>query len=100
MVGPSKLCSLASGSKEVLVLSQRGLPSTHLPKGDVKAVLGIEASLRGMWWYPAHRSKVEKYFVPFNCENISSTLGMGQTNFLITSFRAFGATMMGADQLE
>ena len=49
--------------------------------GEVNAVLGIEDSSKGIWWYPAHRSNVKKYFAPFNWEKISSTFCMGQINF-------------------
>ena len=56
----------------------------YFPNGEVNAVLGIEDSSRGIWWYPAHRSNVEKFTVPFNSKKNSSTLGMGQTNFLVT----------------
>ena len=52
--------------------------------GEVNAVLGIDDSSNGMWWYLAHRSNVDKYFAPFNWEKISSTFGIGQINFLVT----------------
>ena len=55
----------------------------YFPNGEVNAVLGIEASFKGIWWYPAHRSNAEKYLAPFKWEKISSTLGMGQMNFLV-----------------
>ena len=51
--------------------------------GEVNAVLGIEDSSKGIWWYPAHRSSVENYFALFNWKKISSTFGMGQINFLV-----------------
>ena len=56
----------------------------YFPNGEVNAVLGIEDLSKGTRWYPACRSNVEKYFVPFNLEKISSTLGIGQMNFLVT----------------
>ena len=34
---------------------------SYFPKGDVKAVLGIEDLSKGIWCYPACRSDVEKY---------------------------------------
>ena len=49
---------------------------SYFPKGKLKAVLGMDDSSRGMWWYPAWRSKVVKYVAPSSLENISSTLGM------------------------
>ena len=56
----------------------------YFPNGEVNAVLGIDDSSNGIWWYAAHRSNVEKYFVPFKWEKISSTFGMGQINFCVT----------------
>ena len=56
----------------------------YFPNGKLNVVLGIEDSSKGKWWYPAHRSNVEIYFAPFNWEKVSSTLGMGQMNFLVT----------------
>ena len=36
------------------------------------------------------RSRVEKYFTPFNFEKkLSSTLGIGQVNFLVTLFKVW-----------
>ena len=60
----------------------------YFPNGEVNAVLGIEDSSKGIWWYPAHRSNVKKYFAPFNLEKISSTFGMGQINFCVTLLSA------------
>ena len=57
---------------------------SYFPNGDVNAVLGIKVPSKGIWWYPAHRSNVEKHLAPFNWEKISSTLGMGWMNFLVT----------------
>ena len=34
---------------------------SYFPNGDVKAVLGIESSSRGMWWYPSWRSSVQNF---------------------------------------
>ena len=45
---------------------------SFVPNGEVNAVLGIEDSSKGIWWHPAHRSNVEKYFTPFNWEKIFS----------------------------
>ena len=56
----------------------------YFPNGEVNAVLGIEDSSKRIWWYPAHRPNVEKYFAPFNWEKISSTFAMGQINFHVT----------------
>ena len=39
---------------------------SYFPNGEVKAVFGMDASSKGMWWYPAQRSNVEKYFAPFS----------------------------------
>ena len=67
----------------MLVLIPRGtLMYSYFPNGKVNAVLVIEDSSKGIWWYPACRSNVEKYLAPFNWEKISSTLGMGQIIFL------------------
>ena len=33
----------------------------YIPTGEVKAVLGMDTSSKGIWWYPAQRSNVEKY---------------------------------------
>ena len=60
----------------------------HFPNGEVNAVLGMDSSSKGMWWYPALRSNVEKYFAPFSWEKMSSTLGIGQINFLVILLRA------------
>ena len=56
----------------------------YFPNGEVKAVLRMDASCKGIWWYPAERSNVEKYFTPFSWEKISPTLGMCQMNFFVT----------------
>ena len=65
------------------------LTYSYLPNGELNAVLGMEDLSRGIWWLPAHESKVEKYFAPYNLEKISSTLGMGQVNFLVTLLNAW-----------
>ena len=53
-------------------MSPKGtLMYSYFPNGEVNAVLGIEDSSKGIWWYPAHRSNVEKYFAPFNWGKIS-----------------------------
>ena len=51
-------------------------------------LLGIEGLSKGMWWYPALRSKVVKYVALFSLEKMSSTFGMGHVNFLVTLLRA------------
>ena len=61
---------------------------SYFPNGEVNAVLGIDDLFNGIWWYPAHRSNVEKYFGPFNWEKISSAFGIGQINFLVTLLSA------------
>ena len=73
---------------------------------------GMDDLSHGIWWYPACRSNVDKYFAPFNWEKISSTFGMSQINFLVTLLSTwksmtrhfppspYGTTMMGADQLD
>ena len=43
---------------------------SYFLNGEVNAVLGIDDSSNGIWWYLAHRSNVEKCFAPFNWENI------------------------------
>ena len=66
-----------------------------------------------MWWYPADKSKVEKYFAPCQLGKMSSTFGIGQINFpadlvgctdnsMTRHFppSPFGTTIMGADQLD
>ena len=88
------------------------LTYSHLPNGELNANFGMEDLANGIWWQAAHKSKVEKYFAPFNLEKISSTLGIGQVNFLVTLLSPwysmtrhfppspFGTTIMGADQLD
>ena len=44
---------------------------SYFLKGDVKAFLGTELSLRGMWWYPAQRLRVKTYWAPLSLEKIS-----------------------------
>ena len=44
------------------------LTYSYLLKGELNTVLGIEDLYRGIWWYPTYKSKVEKYFAPFNLE--------------------------------
>ena len=61
---------------------------SNLLKSELNAVFGMDGLSKGMWWYPALRSKVVKYVAPFNLEKISSTLGMGHVNFLVTLLRA------------
>ena len=56
----------------------------YFPNGEVKVVFGMDVSAKGMWWYPAWRSNMEKYFVQYKWEQMSSTLGMDQMNFLVT----------------
>ena len=43
---------------------------SYFQNNEVYAVLGIDDSSSRIWWYPACRSNVEKYFVPFNWEKI------------------------------
>ena len=38
--------------------------------GEVNAVLGIDDSSSGIWWYPTCRSNIEKYFAPLIGKNI------------------------------
>ena len=65
-------------------VSQKGtLMYLYFPNGEVNAVLGIEDLSEGILWYSSCRSNVEKYLAPFNWEEISFTLGMGQINFLV-----------------
>ena len=64
------------------------LTYSYLPNGDVNAVFGIESAISLIWWYPALKSKVGKYFAPLSCEKMSSTLGIGHTNFLMTLLSA------------
>ena len=53
-------------------VSQKGtLIYSYFPKGEVNAVLGIEDLSKGIWWYPACRSNIEKCFALFNWEKIS-----------------------------
>ena len=85
---------------------------SYFPNGEVKAVLGIDDSSNGMWLYPAHRSKVDKYFVPLSWEEMSSTCGIGQINFhviLLSTQKSmtrcfcpspFGTSMMGVHQQD
>ena len=70
-------------------MSPKGtLMCLYFPNGEVNAVLGIEDSSKGIWWYPACRPNVENYFAPFEWEKISSTFGMGQINFCVTLLSA------------
>ena len=62
---------------------------SYFPNGEVKAGLGMEDSSREIWWYPAHKSNIEKLFAPFNLDKISSTFGMGQVNFVVTLLSAW-----------
>ena len=64
------------------------LTYSYLPNGELNAVLVIGDLARGIWWQPVHKSKVEKYFAPFNFEKSSSTLGTDQVNFLVTLLSA------------
>ena len=85
---------------------------SYFPNGEVNAVFGIDDSSNGIWWYPTHRSNVQKYFVPFNWKKISYTFDMGQIHFLVTLLCAqqsmtrclppspLGTTTMSADQLD
>ena len=41
---------------------------SNFPKGELKAVFGIEGLSNGMWWEPALRSNVVKYVAPFSLE--------------------------------
>ena len=55
-------------------VSQKGtLTYSYLPNGELNTILGMEDLSKGIWWQPAHKSKVEKYFAPFNLIKISST---------------------------
>ena len=65
------------------------LTYSNFPNSEVNVVLGMDSSSKGMWWYPALRSNVEKYFALFNWEKMSSILGIDQMNFLITLLRAW-----------
>ena len=38
----------------------------YFPNVEVNAVLGMDASSKRIWWYPAQRSNVEKYFALLN----------------------------------
>ena len=60
----------------------------YFPNGEVKAVLGMDSLSKWIWWYPALSSNVEKYFVLFSWEKISSTLGIVQKNFFVTLLKA------------
>ena len=55
----------------------------YFPNDKVEDVLGIDDSSNGMWLYPAHTSKVKKYFTTFIWEKMSFTFGTGQINFLL-----------------
>ena len=65
------------------------LTYSNFPNGEVKAVLGMDSSSKGMWWYPTLRSNVEKDFAPFNYENMFLTIEIGQMNFLVTLLRTW-----------
>ena len=47
-----------------------------------------EGLSKGMWWYPALRSKGCENVALFILEKMSSTFGMGHVNFLVTLLRA------------
>ena len=73
----------------VLEPNQMGLSHIQIfQKVNLNAVLGIEALSKGMWWFPALRSKVVKYVAPFSLEKMYFTFGMGHVNFLVTLLRA------------
>ena len=73
-----KMPAISSWKYAGACASSKGtLKYSYFLNGELNAVLGIEDLSRGVWWKPAHKSKVEKYFAPFNFEKISSTLCMG-----------------------
>ena len=37
------------------------LTYSYLPNGELNTILGMEDLSRGIWWYKAHKSKVEKF---------------------------------------
>ena len=75
----------------MLVLEPNQMGLSHIQicqKVKLNAVFGMEGLSKGMWWYPALRSKVVKYVALFSSEKMSSIFGMGHVNFLITLLRA------------
>ena len=92
------------------------LTYSYLLKGELNAVLGIE----GLKTYPkvhddnwlSNPELKNTLLCSVFFKKISSTLGMGQVNFLVTLFNAqlsmtnhfppspFGTTIIGADQLD
>ena len=39
------------------------LTYSYFPKGELNVVFGIEDLSKGIWWYPALKSRVEKNFL-------------------------------------
>ena len=88
------------------------LTYSYFPNCEVKAVLGIDDSSNGIWRYPTHRSKVEKYFMQLSWAKMSFYLCIGQINFHVIMLSTqlsmtshfppspFGTTIMGVDQLD
>ena len=46
VIGSWKYAGACASPKGTLMYS-------YVPNGEVKAVLGMDASSKGMWWYPA-----------------------------------------------
>ena len=76
---------MSSWNKANACASPKGsLIYLYFPNGKVNAVLDIEVSSKGIWWYPDVSPMFKKYLAPFNWMKMSSTLGVGQINFLVT----------------
>ena len=59
----------------------------YFPNGEVKAVLGMDASFRNMV-VSCLKVQCGEIFCTVHLREISSTLGMGQMNFLVTLLSA------------
>ena len=58
-MSPWKYAGACASPKDTLIY-------LYFANGEVNAVLSIEDSSKGLWWYPACRSSVEKCLAPFD----------------------------------
>lgn len=52
-----------------------------------KAVLGISSSLMHIWWYPDHKSSLEKKQAPWSSSNNLSIIEMENLSFIVILLR-------------
>ena len=61
------ICAMSSRKYAGAHVNPKGtLMYLYFPNSELNAVLGMDASSKGVWWYPAQGSDVEKYFTPFS----------------------------------